>query len=323
VITIDRGKVRMLATGVAAAALAVPTAAAAAERPAATTLAASNVAQTTASLNGTVDPNGAATTYFFEFGATRAYGGRTAAASAGAGGKAVRVTVPVAGFAPATTYHFRLVAQNAKGVRRGADRTLKTKRQPLGVSLAATPNPIRASGSTTLAGTLTGTGNGDRQVVLQANPWPYSQGFLSVANIQLTDASGNFSFPILSVPVNTQYRVVMPQKPEVVSPVVVLGTTVRVTTHVHVKRGHRRGRVHFYGSLMPPADGTQLIIQKYRHGDWRNIASTVARHRSSKRSRYSKYIRERQPGRYRVYHAAVEPRVPNVGRTVRVRHVRR
>ena len=31
----------------------------------------------------------------------------------------------------------------------------------------------------------------------------------------------------------------------------------------------------------------------------------------------------RHPGRYRVYHNAPEPHVPNTSRTVRVRHVRR
>ena len=62
----------------------------------------------------------------------------------------------------------------------GGDRTFKTLRQPLGVVLAATPNPAPFNGPTTLAGTLTGTGNANRSVVLQANPFPYTQGFVAV-----------------------------------------------------------------------------------------------------------------------------------------------
>jgi len=222
----------------------------------------------------------------------------------------------------ATTYHYRIVATNSQGATAGADRTFRTQRQPLGVSLAGNPNPIRTGSSTTLAGTLSGTGNANRQVVLQANPWPYAQGFLPVANPQVTDANGNFAFPILSQSVNTQYRVLMPQKPEVQSPIVVVGTKVRVTTHVRVTRGSRSGIVRLSGSLIPPMDGTQVLIQKFVNDTWVNIGSTTARHVSSSRSSYRKSVRQRHPGRYRVYHNAPEPHVPNVGKTVRVRHVR-
>ena len=50
-----------------------------------------------------------------------------------------------------------------------------------------------------LAGTLSGTGNASRQVVLQSNPFPYIQGFVATTNVQLTNAQGAFSFPLLSV----------------------------------------------------------------------------------------------------------------------------
>jgi hypothetical protein len=241
-----RSSRRLGTTGLAlAVALAVPGVASAAARAVATTGAASNVAQSTASLNGTVNPRGSATVYLFEYGPTTSYGGVTALTPVGSGTKAVKVTVPIGGLAPATTYHYRLFVSSPTGTRRakGRDRTFKTMRQPLGVTLYGTPNPVRTGSSTTLAGTLTGTGNAGRQVVLQANPWPYTQGFLNVSNSLVTDASGNFAFPVLSVPVNTQFRVLMPQKPEVASPVVVVGALVRVTTHVRVTRGSRAGRV--------------------------------------------------------------------------------
>ena len=47
------------------------------------------------------------------------------------------------------------------------------------MTLAATPNPIAPGGATTLAGQLTGTNNVNRDVVLQSNPCPYTQGFLT------------------------------------------------------------------------------------------------------------------------------------------------
>jgi hypothetical protein len=139
----------------------------------------------------------------------------------------------------------------------------------------------------------------------------------------VTDANGNFAFPILAVNVNTQYRVLMPARPEVVSPIVVVGTKVKVTTHVRVTRGTHSGRVRLFGSLLPAMDGTPVVIQKFVGNKWATIGSTAARHRSASRSSYSKSVRQRHPGRYRVVHVAPEPHVPNIGKTVRVRHVTR
>jgi hypothetical protein len=307
------------------AALILPAAASAAvTKPGATTRGASPIGQTTATVHGTVNAHGAATTYFFQYGIKgSAYSAQTAVGSAGSGTAAHAFTGAISLLAPATSYHYRIVATNAKGTTRGKDRTFKTKRQPLGVSLGGIPNPVRTGASTILAGVLSGTGNANRQVVLQANPWPYTQGFLPVANNQVTDASGKFAFPILAVNVNTQYKVLMPAKPEVQSPIVLLGTKVRVTTHVHVTRGTHSGRVRFTGSLLPAMDGTQILIQKFVDDKWTNIGSTSARHVSGSRSAYRKTVTQRHPGRYRVLHNAPEPHVPNIGKTVRVHHVRR
>jgi hypothetical protein len=315
-----RGARFTAAAATLAVALAAPSVAAA--RPAVTTGAASSVAQTTATLNGTVDPNGGATTYFFQFGPTKVYGGASTETSAGAGNAGVRVSAAIAGLAPATTYHYRLVARGPHGgIVLGADRTFKSRRQPLGVTLGGVPNPVRAGTATSLAGQLTGTGNAGRQVLLQSNPFPYTQGFVAVANAQVTGADGSFSFPVLSVPVNTQFRVLMPTRPDVVSPVVVVGAKVRVTTHLRVRRGSPTGVVRLSGHLTPATDGTQVLIQKFVDGQWTTIAATVARHSSSSRSRYEKSVRQRRHGRYRVYVNPVGAYTANVGKTVRVRHI--
>jgi hypothetical protein len=318
---------RALPAGALLVALAVPaTASAAVTAPVVTTGGASPVTQNTAVLHGSVNPKGSNTNYFFQYtlkGTQFAGAPRTPDAPAGAGQTAHSFTATIGGLAPATTYRYRIAATNAKGQRFGKARTFTTKRQPLGVSLAATPNPVRVNASTTLAGTLTGTGNANRQVTLLSNPWPYTQGFMPVSNNQVTDASGHFAFPVLSVPVNTQYKVQMPAKPAVQSPIVLVGTKLRVTTHVHVTRGTRSGLVRFSGSLLPADDGTAVIVQKFVHDKWTTIGTTSARHVSSARSSYRKTVRQRHPGRYRVVSLAPEPRVPNIGKTVRVHHVRR
>jgi len=109
--------------------LAFPAAALAAA-PAATTTAASGVTRSAAALNGTVDPNGKATSYHFEYGTTTAYGLTSAGGDAGAGEDPVAVSVPVAGLSAGTTYHYRIVASNEDGDVTGADRTFRTASGP-------------------------------------------------------------------------------------------------------------------------------------------------------------------------------------------------
>jgi hypothetical protein len=95
--------------------------------PGATTDPASAITQTGATLESRVDPNGAATTYRFEYGTTDSYGLSTAEKSAGDGDSAVDADIAVTGLTSDTTYHYRVVATNAAGVTRGADRTLRTQ----------------------------------------------------------------------------------------------------------------------------------------------------------------------------------------------------
>src|SRR5437016_8073007 len=92
------------------------------------TAAASSLTQTSATLNGTVNPNGGALSdCHFEYGSTSAYGTSVPCASLpGSGTAAVAVSAEVEGLAPNSTYHFRIVASNAGGTGLSADRTLTT-----------------------------------------------------------------------------------------------------------------------------------------------------------------------------------------------------
>src|SRR5437763_12170854 len=127
---------RMLAAGLTAAIATAAPAAAAVTKPTVTTGGAAVVTQTSATLTGKVNPNGARTTYFFQYGSTKGYGATTGPADAGAGTKSRTAAADLTGLAPFTRYHYRLVAQNAKGTTFGGDRTFTTKKQPLGFSLA-------------------------------------------------------------------------------------------------------------------------------------------------------------------------------------------
>jgi hypothetical protein len=290
---------------------------AAVTKPGVTTGTAASITQSTVTLTGSVDPNRAATTYFFQYGPTSLYGRATGAAAAGKGSKAVHVAISVAFLAPFTRYHYRLVAQNAKGLTKGKDRTFKTKRQPLGLILAAAPNPVSVNRPVTVAGTLTGTGNAGREVALQANPFPYTQGFLTVGNAQLTGPTGAFSFTLPFVSLNSQFRVLMPNNLNVVSPIVFVGVKPLVTTHVR-----RRGRViRFSGSVRPALVGIRVSIQKRRHHRWVTVGRALTHHGTATRAVYRKRVRQRAGGTYRVLVKPQGNYANAAGRHVRV-HLR-
>ena len=65
--------------------------------------------------NRTVNPNGHATTYYFRYGPTTAYGFQTNPADAGSGKATVAVHATFYGLTANTTYHYQLVAQNSAG----------------------------------------------------------------------------------------------------------------------------------------------------------------------------------------------------------------
>jgi hypothetical protein len=102
--------------------------------PSATTGEANPVGQTTATLNGSVDPDGQATTYHFDYGTTSGYGSSTSDSSAGSGSGAQPVSAAIAGLTPSTTYHFRVVATNRFGTAYGADQTFTAGKSPPGAS---------------------------------------------------------------------------------------------------------------------------------------------------------------------------------------------
>jgi subtilisin family serine protease len=95
--------------------------------PSASTLAATELTTSEAVLNGTVNPNGFATTYQIEYGPTTAYGSTvpTSPKSVGSGTSAVSVTQAVSGLGEGS-YHFRVVASSSEGTTYSGDREFST-----------------------------------------------------------------------------------------------------------------------------------------------------------------------------------------------------
>lgn len=96
-----------------------------------------SLAPTTATLRGTVTPNGLSTTWWFEYGTSTSYGSKTSSQNAGSGASTVSVSRGVKSLKVATTYHYRLVAQNSSGKIAGADRAFSTVGAPAAQTGAA------------------------------------------------------------------------------------------------------------------------------------------------------------------------------------------
>jgi hypothetical protein len=294
---ISRGGLIALLAGLAFAA----TASAAA--PVATTGGVRDIGPGGATLAGSVDANGERTRFYFEYGTTRRYGSRTAEAAAGAGGAPRQVTARVEGLAPNTRYHFRLVASNPSGVDSGADKTFRTRPQPLGLQITATPNPVAFGAPTTVTGALSGTGNANKQVVLQQRAFPFTAEFAQVGNPVVTDDNGAFAFPVLPLPGTTQFRVQTVDKPTVESPVLTLGVAALVRTTASRKSVRRNRRTRIHGTVRPARLGLPVEIQKRtKLGQWVVVRRALTRRGSDDTFvRYSKRLRVPRTAVYRVF----------------------
>ena len=125
--------------------------------PTVVTGSATSVMPRSATLTGTVTPNGAATTYEFQYGTTTSYGSQTPSRYAGAGSAAVAATAHISGLSAGGLYHFRLVATSSSGTSDGSDQTFTVPSAP---APTVTTGGVTAIGAraATLAGTITPNG---------------------------------------------------------------------------------------------------------------------------------------------------------------------
>ena len=108
------------------AAIAQETGAPSASAPSTTTGSVDQTASTSTELTGTIDPDGADTTYYFKYGRSSSFGSTTTSRSVGAGTSPVSVSATITGLRPDTTYGFALVATNALGTSVSETQTFRT-----------------------------------------------------------------------------------------------------------------------------------------------------------------------------------------------------
>jgi hypothetical protein len=279
--------------------------------PQALTGAATALRGTATTLLGTVDPNGAATTYYFQYGPTVAYGKVTPTATLGQGFDKIKVGKAVS--AVAIGYHYRLVASNADGTSIGNDRTISSKkRTTAGFKLVKTTEPTVYGGTYVLSGTLTGAGNANSSVELQSSPFPFLEPFAAVGIPSHTDAAGRFSFRVADMTKSTQFRVSTLDPRPFYSQVATQNVAARVT--LKVRSSGTRGLVRLYGTVTPAKPGAPVEFQLFKQrrpgsstkGEEKTTKfatqfSTIVRKGTSTMSRFSMIAAIQRGGSYRAY----------------------
>jgi hypothetical protein len=100
------------------------------DAPSASTGAADGVSTAGATLRGAVDSRDVATTWFFQYGTTTAYGQRTEPQTTSGGHGPAPVATALDALAPGTTFHYRLVAQSPNGMSVADDQSFTTATPP-------------------------------------------------------------------------------------------------------------------------------------------------------------------------------------------------
>ncbi len=106
--------------------------------PAVSTGSASAIDSNDATLSGTVNPSGYATTAYYEYGTSASYGSLTASQNIGNGSAPVEIDATLGNLTPHTTYHYRLDAVTLNGTTSSADKVFTTATNSFGLSV----NPI-------------------------------------------------------------------------------------------------------------------------------------------------------------------------------------
>ncbi len=149
------------------------------------------ITATSATLNGTINPNGIASVYAFNYGLTTSYTNTqpSPSVSCGSGNTAVAESTTITGLTPATTYHFQISGGNSNGIALGLDASFTTTTTAPVVATNA------ATSVTSTGAVLNGTVNPNGQSTTYQFQYGLTTGYGSVSPASPASA-GSGSTPI-------------------------------------------------------------------------------------------------------------------------------
>jgi hypothetical protein len=222
---------------------------------------ATGVTATSATMHGTVNPNGAVTSALFEYGPSISYGSTAAVTlSPNNGATAQAVSAPVSGLTPGTQYHYRLRAFGVDGAASTTVGTFDTPSNNANLSALSIPNCTINPGFSASQTFYTGSAT---SIALVVRPTvAHSAATVTVNGTNVP--SGTDSAPIsIPFPANTQITIVVTAED---------GTTKTYTLMVN------RGLIHGSMAIDLPAGSTlwvketdgvvQIPIRRSNGFDW-------------------------------------------------------
>lgn len=168
------------------------------QAPAATTSPATAIGLTGATLNGSVNPRGNATTYRFQLGTSTAYGTTVPVpdGTVGSDSSDHAISQAVTGLAPATTYHYRIVATGFGFTVPGDDMTFTTAPGCGGVKITKGRVKVK-NGKAPIKLSTTGACKGDLALFMKAPPKGKAKGHgKGKASASKKKGKGGKSIPI-------------------------------------------------------------------------------------------------------------------------------
>jgi len=124
---------------------------------------ATGIKDKSATLNGSINTNGQAVTWHFQYGTSTAYGKVTTTESISTGHGTVPVSFKVSGLKPGTRYHYRVVATGASGQPvTSADATFKTPAPTIKVH----PGSVRAASAVRIFGSAGACSRGSQVTLI-------------------------------------------------------------------------------------------------------------------------------------------------------------
>jgi hypothetical protein len=217
-------------------------------------------------VSATLSPNGAETTYYFQYGRSTGYGNRSTTTTVPAGDP-IAVAADLTGLRPYTRYHWRLFARNAAGNTTGRDHTFRTGRLATALTLFSTHKTVLWGRGVTLGGRVSGFGVNQMTLALEQERFPFGAGFQEVRTTH-AGSDGGYLFSVDNVWGLTRYRVVTRTQTPVVSTVVGVHVAPRTTI---AARTLSRKRARVSGTLKPAITGELSLQRRLASGKWAQV----------------------------------------------------
>jgi hypothetical protein len=177
------------------------------------------------------------------------------------------------------------------------------------LTLKASSTAVNFGRSVTFTGTVKNIASGTT-AELQQNPYPYS-GFKATGKTAVIDPAGNYAIAGVVPQSHTQYKVVAKTSPPTTSGTVFVRVRMSVRFSVSDSTPKRGQAVRFFGTAAPAHDGKPVLIQERTTSGYQTVARTVLLDNGTATSKYSKKLRIRSSGTYRVVVQSLDQALDN------------